>query len=137
MNKNGKAQGTRIGSITADIDGDNRYTSKVTVTVSDTRTWAEHPVVIVQRLENGPIGGMDGPGGSYHMAVRASTELVDPSPRELVEAIRWLFDDTITTYGKPTKNFEWFRDGGSHPFARGLSAAKAKASLLFHAKLAI
>ncbi len=130
MKNNGIAQGTRIGSITADIDGDSRYTSKVTVTVSDTRTWADHHVVVVQRLENGARGGMDGSGGSYHMAVRVSTELVDPSPRELVEAIKGSFDDTIRTYGKPTKRFEWFRGGNYRAFITGLSAAKAKAALI-------
>jgi|TARA_Y100000310_G_scaffold198781_1_gene198754 hypothetical protein len=131
MNKNGKAQGTLIGSITADIDGDRRYTSKVTVTVSDTRTQAGHPVVIVQRLQNGARGGMDGPGGAYDMAVRTSTELVDPSPRRLVEAIKDKFDDTIRIYGKPTKRFEWFRDGNYRASITGLSAAKAKAALNF------
>jgi len=130
MNNNGIAQGTRIGSITADINGDSRYTSKVTVTVSDTRTWADHRVVVVQRLENGARGGMDGPGGAYGMAVRASTELIDPSPRELVEAIKDKFDGVIRTYGKPTKRFEWFRGGNYRAFITGLSAAKAKAALI-------
>ena len=129
MKYNGIAQGTRIGSITADIDGDNRYTSKVTVTVSDTRSWAEHPVVTVQRLENGARGGMDGSGGSYHMAVRASTELINPSSRELVEAIKDKFDDTILRYGKPTKRFEWFGPGRYDIMAHGLSIAKAQAAL--------
>jgi len=129
MKNNGIAQGTRIGSITTDIDGDNRYTSKVTVTVSDTRSWADHPVVIVQRLENGARGGMDGPGGSYYMAVRASTELIDPTPQELVGAIKRSFDDTILTYGKPTKRFEWFGPGRYDTMAHGLSVAKAKAAL--------
>jgi hypothetical protein len=130
MYSNGTAQGTRIGSITADIDGDSRYTSKVTVTVTVIRAWSTHSVVVVQRLESGAQGGMDGPGGAYGLAVRASTKLIDPSPRELVEAIKHLFDDTIRTYGKPTKRFEWYRGGYVLPFITGLSAPKAKAALI-------
>ena len=62
------------------------------------------------------------------MAVRASTELIDPTPQELVGAIKRSFDDTILTYGKPTKRFEWFGVWGGI-MAHGLSAAKAKAAL--------
>lgn len=110
----------QIGYISACIAGDYRYTSIVKV-LQD-----EDGAVTVQRLENGAIGGMDGPGGSYGCGVREAVKLEKPTPANVVRVVRALFDETIRRYGKPSKEFTWYTPKGR---VKGISAAKAKLAL--------
>jgi len=112
------SQGKLIGRISACIAGDSRYTSVVTVHHCDTDGEGIHSYRVA-RSENGAAGGMDGPGGSLGFREVVSTILYGPTPRELLEGIKRLFDHTLVTYGKPTKNFSW------HTRETGLSQAKA------------
>jgi hypothetical protein len=108
----------KIGWIYANIAGDHRYGSCVAVF----RDAAGE--VGVERSENGAVGGMDGPGGAYPMLPKEIKFLgTDPKPADLVRAIKEMFDDTITRYGKPTKRFHWCTG------KTGLSAALAREAL--------
>lgn len=117
---------TCIGSISSCIAGDFRYATQVKVHLEEDGT------VTIERLVNGAVGGMDGPGGAHGFRVEDSKVLKDPSPRDLVAAVWTMFDDVITTYGKPTKKFKWFvpsNGANIHPDAQGMSAAKARLAL--------
>jgi hypothetical protein len=113
-----------IGEIVASIAGDYRYTSRVTVEYDPFEN-----KVTIKRLENGAVGGMDGPGGSYGFGVtfERHVDVVGPaggSAKAIIGCIRDAFDDTIGHYGKPTKNFQW-----TYTRERGLSSAKVQKAL--------
>jgi hypothetical protein len=113
----------QIGYLSACIGGDTRYTSTLTVRVDRTTKR-----VSVQIRESGASGGMDGPGGSYDAGVTFSNDLIDPTPKKLLESVRRAieYDGVLKRYGRPTKQFEW---GSSYPKTRGLNQAHAKAAL--------
>lgn len=94
----------QIGDITASIAGDYRYTTRITVEYDpDTHD------VVIKRMENGAVGGMDGPGGSHGFGVTGEKHLdaTRQSAQQIVNEIKNMFDNTVTRYGKPTKNFFW------------------------------
>lgn len=109
---------TEIGSITACIAGDHRYTSTIKVEVTGDKAH-----VITQ--ENGAAGGMDGPGGSmpFHETGRIT---VACTAAAIVKAIKQAVnkDRTVKAYGKPTKNFYW-----TVTRTTGLSTARCQAAL--------
>lgn len=108
-----------LGYVHACIGGDHRYSTELKVFLRDDL------MVEVVRSENGAVGGMDGPGGATPYGVRA-TETVEPDGKLVIRAIKRLMDRTIKEYGKPTKNFTWYLDGGDR---KGLSAALATAAI--------
>lgn len=117
---------TNIGSITACIAHDHRYTTRVIVDYDyDTSS-----VVVTQEM-NGAISGMDGPGGSYPFDVRKTIRVQDPTPALVISAIKSCFDDTIKTYGKPSKNFGFYvwDEHGRRVVKRGLNQKLARAAL--------
>lgn len=107
-----------IGYIYADIAGDTRYSSVVRVDRS------EDGDVTVTRRENGAVGGMDGPGGSYDAGVwfRSTIPAAEVTPKGVLAAVRSAFDVTVIRYGKPTKRFKWTMP--DHTALLGLSQAK-------------
>lgn len=118
-----------IGELTACIAGDYRYSTSLKVKADPSTK-----LVTVTVAENGAAGGMDGPGGATPFHQTFITEMTDPTPRELVEAVRRAIDfedmsgaGVLRKYGKPSKSFLW----GAHYNARlaGLSQAKAKHGL--------
>ena len=111
----------QIGYISACIAGDYRYTSRVYVTLSE-----DGDVCEIVRSERAPVGGMDGPGGSYDAGVhfRCTLRGDEITPKAIVSAIWRSFDSIITDYGKPTKNFEWSRRDRWDPKVKGISQAK-------------
>lgn len=111
---------TTLGYISACIAGDYRYSTRIDV-VLDTRDGT----VEVRRLENGAVGGMDGPGGSYPMDVKQRVTIAKPTGKDIVKAIKMVMDTTIKTYGKPSKRFEWLVS----PRKQGLAAATAQLAL--------
>lgn len=129
---------TTIGSINACIAGDYRYSTKVHVIFqpSEDSDLLIDGTYIVQRLENGAVGGMDGPGGATGFVITGSITFPTSAPaKEMVEAVRCLCDDTIQRYGKPSKNFQWLDGrGGYRAIAEGISVAKAKKAFAAHAK---
>ncbi len=110
-----------IGRISACIDGDYRYNSRVTVNLNPDGS------VTVLRKESGACGGMDGPGGVYDAGVFARREIAKPSGSKIARAVKDCFDTTITAYGKPSQNFEWRVYG--RLIATGVSATKAQKAL--------
>lgn len=90
---------TEIGYINACIAGDHRYSSRLSVQLDGDKA---HIIL----SENGAIGGMDGPGGSYGFSERRRVT-VDAKPADIVKAVKSTMDDVIKRYGKPTKNFRW------------------------------
>jgi uncharacterized protein YuzE len=119
----------RMGSISACIAGDYRYTDSVSVTY-DTRS----EVVYIRMRHSGAVGGMDGPGGSYESRVAAKRTIEEPTPEKIVKHLREMIkcSDIIVHYGKPTKRFHWFGGGENAP-TYGISV-KACASALAHVK---
>jgi len=107
---------TKIGYINACIAGDFRYASRVEVLLEGTQA---HVVL----LENAAVAGMDGPGTSTPFA-ETRRKTVEAKPADIVKAIKAVMDETITRYGKPTKNFVWV--GVKE---RGLSVARCKEAL--------
>lgn len=92
-----------IGSISARISGDPRYTTRIEVHVDDD---GAHIVT----LENAPAGGMDGPGGSEPFEERRRAT-VKPTARDIVKGIKDAIkadpEKVIQRWGKPTKRFYW------------------------------
>jgi hypothetical protein len=93
-----------IGEVSACIAGDYRYTTFVVIEFDPNINQ-----VIIQRKENGAIGGMDGPGGSYGFGITGERhfDVASTPAQQILNAIKSMFDDTITRYGKPSKNFYW------------------------------
>ena len=112
--------GTRIGYISACIAGDYRYTSRVEVYIDD--DGLNGRVVL---LENGAVGGMDGPGGSTPFRV-TKERLIQATAKDVVNGVKSTMDDVIKRYGKPTKNFSW---AGTQK--RGLSQALAAEAIAY------
>lgn len=110
-----------IGSLSANIAGDHRYTDALRV------EWNEDKTVTVSVFSTGAIGGMDGPGGATEPTPQATaTTKPLPSAKDVMQLIKRYVNDTsynFKRYGKPTKNFYW--RGG----ARGLSMALCKRAL--------
>jgi hypothetical protein len=115
---------TTLGYISACIAGDYRYSTRIDV-VLDTRDGT----VEVRRLENGAVGGMDGPGGSYPMDVKQRVTIAKPTGKDIVRAIKMVMDTTIKTYGKPSKRFTWTGGQSWEKSLVGLSAKNAQMAL--------
>lgn len=113
-----------IGSIYACIDGDHRYGTRLNV-----MKLADGGVQI-RLVGTSPIGGMDGPGGTFDKETRLKGWDKAPSPSELLKELKRLIrttdGGTIQRYGTPTKKFEWYIDG---EVQCGLNAKLAKAAL--------
>lgn len=99
METNTAPASVQIGYINACIDGDHRYSSRLSVLI-------EGPKAHVVLSENGAVGGMDGPGGATAFRETRRTT-VDAKPAAIVKAIKATMDETIKRYGKPTKSFVW------------------------------
>lgn len=112
--------GTKIGYISANIDGDHRYTSRVEVYVDFASDQA-----FCLLLENGAVGGMDGPGGSTPFRI-TDKRVVKPTAKDVLNGVKSVMDDTIRRYGKPTKRFSWV---GTEK--QGLSQALAGEAIVF------
>lgn len=113
-----------LGGIYACISGDHRYATRIVASL-----FPEDNTVIIQRLENGAVGGMDGNGAAHGFEVSESV-IVDAKPGAIVKAIKNIMDDTVKQYGKPTKRFTWY---GTED--KGLSVNKCKAALEFAVEL--
>ena len=106
----------QIGSLTANIAGDFRYTDYLTV-------WYDGSTdkVTVTVSSSAPIGGMDGPGGTHSPDenFRKSTKKA-PTARDVMEILKGVIGNdhfNFKRYGKPSKNFRWVGAG------QGLSAS--------------
>lgn len=107
----------QIGGISACIAGDYRYTQIFRLFLEEDRA------VTLEVWGTSPIGGMDGPGG-VHAAEPEFKDQTGPNakPADVAALIRRVLKnrthgDIIASYGKPTKNFEWYNNKG-----RGISA---------------
>lgn len=93
----------QIGSITACIAGDHRYSSTIRVEVS-----GEDARVLL--LENGAVGGMDGDGRSHGFS-ETKRMLCKATARDIVKTVKAMMNaevgTVVKTYGKPSKNFWW------------------------------
>lgn len=110
-----------IGSIYACIAGDHRYGTSIKVYGNAKR-------LEVRLMSTAPLGGIDGPGGTYeaeHKVLRA-WDFTQPltnaqsalfAARDLLTYLKRAFKEvdsgTVAQYGKPTKNFKWVTDGGT------------------------
>jgi hypothetical protein len=117
------SKGYEVGRISACIAGDHRYTTVIRVTY-----FPKTKSVEVTREENGATGGMDGRGGSEPFCVLQRVSIARPDGKSIVKAVKMVMDDTIRTYGKPTKNF-CFNTGATFMPKVGLSAQKAQRAL--------
>lgn len=115
----------RIGYVTANIAGDSRYTTQLEVMVDVDEKGPKQAHIVVS--ETGAKGGMDGPGGRTNFIER-SRKTVPATPAEIVKAIKHSIaderDKVISTYGRPTKRFEWIGVKGS-----GINAQLCKEAL--------
>jgi hypothetical protein len=107
-----------IGTISACIAGDTRYTTVIWV-----KYLPKTGTVEVTREENGACSGMDGNGMSDPFHVLQRVSIARPDGKSIVKAVKMVMDSTIKTYGKPTKRFNW-RNAGV-----GMSAALAQKAL--------
>ncbi len=109
----------RLGSISACIAGDHRYTDRCDVSIDiDTMT------VTVEVDVTGAAGGMDGPGGTTKP--RADfTATCKAEPKAVLALVKSVMRDgryNFKTYGKPSKRFQWVVDGRRYdPKDRGLN----------------
>lgn len=116
----------KIGSIYACIAGDHRYGTRLEV-VRDDATGE----VRVEHVSTNPVGGMDGPGGTFQdrkvLHRWAKDTVTAPA---LVTLLRTAFakvdGGTVARYGKPSKRFAWQTEDGEQ---LGFSAALAKRAL--------
>jgi len=114
-----KTTGRELGYLSSCIAGDYRYASRLIVALAD-----DESCIIVQRQENGAIGGMDGPGGAHGFDVRFEQSLpLDCTAKQLVTVMQRAMDDTLRRYGKPSKSFKW------QCGARGLTQKSAQQML--------
>lgn len=110
----------KIGRISACIAGDYRYTTVI-------EAWANEYRVEVRHVSTSPVGGMDGPGGTFTEPARvvAYTMGALDRPLDAKYAASWLMDSlrgcfkridagTVAKYGKPSKNFRWYTPNGLH-----------------------
>jgi len=95
-----------LGSLSANIAGDHRYTD--TLKVMHSRS-DESVLLVVQ--SSGASGGMDGNGGTTNMGIQMTVNLPNGvKAGEVLKAIKKILADTkwnFKAYGKPTKNFNW------------------------------
>lgn len=93
-----------IGSITATIAGDTRYTDELIVTFNrDTQK------VTVKVRETTPSGGMDSIHGFLYERVTFHEEC-DADPKIVIKLIKKVTSNPLWNfkkYGRPTKNFLW------------------------------
>ena|SRR3990167_7795575 len=106
----------QIGGISANIAGDYRYTQIFRLFLEEDRS------VTLEVWGTSPIGGMDGSGGVHwdEPEFKAKT-CPNATARDVGLLIRGVLKDKvhggiIRSYGKPTKNFEWYNHKG-----RGIS----------------
>jgi len=109
----------KIGWIHACIAGDFRYSTSVDVYLDDNSN------ILIERLENGAVGGMDGPGGATESQASYQKKILakNVSPAVVVKETKKAFDHIINRYGTPSKNFKWVTG------EKGISAAKVKKAL--------
>lgn len=116
---------THVGSISACIGGDERYTDTLQVTYD-----AVPKRVRVVVTETGAVCGHDGPGGRYEP--RASFDEWTPevpTPKQVLELVKKALDDarfSFRRYGRPTRRFTWRTLDGEKT---GLSVAVVKEAL--------
>jgi len=95
-----------IGTLSACIGGDRRYTDTLTVTYN-----AASHVVLVTVRETTARGGMDGDGGTTLLGVTWSrSSAPHPSASEVMRLVRAAIADekfSFKRYGKPAQNFRW------------------------------
>ena len=95
----------RIGSLYASIAGDHRYGETLVVLYDAATDTANVKVIGVA-----PVGGMDGPGGTYPPDVRFTETLFKPTGATLVKLIKKVTGNrnfNFKEYGKSTKRFSW------------------------------
>lgn len=114
----------RIGRIYATIAGDYRYGTTIEVVLVD--GGAE-----VRLVSDNPVGGMDGPGGTYSSQEVLHRWDAPPTAKDLVAVLKKQFakadGGTVARYGKPTKNFTWYYANGVT--TKGMSQALAARAL--------
>lgn len=64
----------------------------------------------VEIHENGAVGGMDGPGGSYPFELRKSFPC-QANPKDILKTVKRAINtevgNIVKRYGKPSKRFSW------------------------------
>jgi len=113
-----------IGTLTATIDGDGRYTDRLEVKLNVTTN-----TVTVQVRSSTPRGGMDGDSTPYWNDQLVAT-LTNPKPADVLKAVKSALSNdawNFKRYGKPTKNFLWYTPEAHRV---GLSLALVKSALL-------
>ncbi len=110
-----------IGSISANIAGDHRYTDTCQVKYD-----ADANNVVVEVFSTGALGGMDGPGGRTEPRAEFN-ETCKAEPKAVLALVKRVMKDgryNFKTYGKPTKRFSWAVNGRMYdPKGRGLNLA--------------
>ncbi len=111
----------KIGSISACIAGDHRYTERLEV-------FCDGNTCEVRYQDTGAVGGMDGPGGAYSNPWKVLT-VVSADAKSIANAVRNACNENhvIREYGKPSKYFYWgtYACGIIH----GISIAKVEKTL--------
>lgn len=124
-----------LGYLSACIGYDRRYTDTLTVSLDPKGGPDGTPIVLVAVNATNPIGGMDGPGGTYDSA--AYSDRVKPEAKAVLEAVKRVIDRghefNFKRYGKPTKNTVWYANGMRR---QGLNLALVKESLEYALALA-
>ena len=93
-----------IGSLSACIAGDTRYTDVLRV------EWNDDDSVTVAVYSTMPVGGMDGPGGVHDLELRANYTLQTPSAKSVMLVIKTYINQgsySFKRYGVPSKRFSW------------------------------
>lgn len=95
----------RFGSISACIAGDRRYTTQLVVMLDP-----QSATFVIEQLESGANGGMDGDGTATGFRV-TRTQHCDLSPKHLVHTLKRMIEaenpQVIKRYGTPSKRFSW------------------------------
>lgn len=94
----------RIGSLSASIDGDSRYTDTITVYVNADDS------VSIEVTESTADGGMDGPGGFAPGRLQSHHYPATTTAKDILKGIKKITSSDVYNfkkYGKPSKRFNW------------------------------
>lgn len=113
-----------LGSISASIAGDQRYTDRLEILVDTTNG-------LVRVTVSGTVasGGVDGPGGANAPNEHARSEHAIGNVAEIARAVSAHLKSSqfnFHRYGKPTKRFSWVRFTG---IESGWSAKKLREAI--------
>ena len=95
----------KIGSISASIGYDKKYTDYLTVVYNP-----NNDLVTIIVTSSSPVGGMDYDSGGLTFKNEMFRDNTSSSPKDIICLLKKVLSNdefNFKKYGKPTKNFKW------------------------------